>query len=151
MSMVLDRNFQKLIGKAYSQVKWEAFKNEMRVQRQYVHISVKGKTGSDLDMSIGDMVSKIADDTKITDVVGVDSEVGAIFAVGPIFASCVSSTNITVVSLTTGNGRALVSIAKQSDLGVQAHSSLKVESQVGRVVKKTFGMLAFIGQNIEHR
>ena len=28
---------------------------------------------------------------------------------------------------------------------------MKVESQIGRVVKKAFGMLRFIGQNIEYR
>ena len=28
---------------------------------------------------------------------------------------------------------------------------MKVESQVDRVVKKAFGMLGFIGQNIEYR
>ena len=39
----------------------------------------------------------------------------------------------------------------QRDLGVQVHSSLKVESQVDRVVKKAFSMLGFIGQNIEYR
>lgn len=33
----------------------------------------------------------------------------------------------------------------------QVHSSLKVESQVERMVKKAFGMLAFISQGIEYR
>ena len=32
---------------------------------------------------------------------------------------------------------------------MQVHNSLKVE--VDRVVKKTFGMFSFIGQNIEYR
>ena len=49
------------------------------------------------------------------------------------------------------NGRALGRITEQRDLGVHVHSSLKVESQVDRVVKKAFGMLDFIGQNIEYR
>ena len=49
------------------------------------------------------------------------------------------------------NGRALVRVTEQRDLGVQVHSSLKVESQVDRVVKKAFGMLGFIDQNIEYR
>ena len=45
------------------------------------------------------------------------------------------------------NGRALGRVIEQRDLGVQVHSSLKVESQVVRVVKKAFGMFGFIGQN----
>ena len=40
---------------------------------------------------------------------------------------------------------------QNKDLGVQVHSSLKVESQVDRVVKKAFSTLGFIGQNIEYR
>ena len=42
-------------------------------------------------------------------------------------------------------------VIEQRDLGVQIHSSLKVESQVDKVVKKALGMLGFIGQNIEYR
>jgi len=49
------------------------------------------------------------------------------------------------------NGRALGRVIEQSDRGVQVYSSLKVESQVDRVVKKVFGMLSFIDQNIEYR
>ena len=49
------------------------------------------------------------------------------------------------------NGRALRRVTKQRDLGVQVHSSLKVESQVDRVVKKAFGMLGFSGQNVGYR
>ena len=49
------------------------------------------------------------------------------------------------------NGRALGRATEQRDLGVHVHSSLKVESQVDRVVKNAFGMLGFIGQNIEYR
>ena len=49
------------------------------------------------------------------------------------------------------NGRALGRVTEQRDLGVQVDSSLKVESQVDRVVKKAFGMLGFICQNIEYR
>ena len=49
------------------------------------------------------------------------------------------------------NGRVLGRATKERDRGVQVHSSLKVESQVDRVVKKAFGMLDFIGQNIEYR
>ena len=51
---------------------------------------------------------------------------------------------------TSVNGRVLGRVTEQRDLGVQVHSSLKVESQVDRVVK-AFGMLGFIGQNIECR
>ena len=49
------------------------------------------------------------------------------------------------------NGRTLGRVIEQRDLGVQVHSSLKVELQVDRMVKKAFGMLDFIGQNIEYR
>ena len=49
------------------------------------------------------------------------------------------------------NGRALGRVAEQRDLGVHVHSSLKVESQVDKVVKKAFSMLGFISQNIEYR
>eukprot|EP00061_Rhincodon_typus_P014988 g42407.t1 len=46
----------------------------------------------------------------------------------------------------TVNGRTLRSISIQRDLGVQVHSSLKAATQVIKVVKKAYGMLAFIGQ-----
>ena len=49
------------------------------------------------------------------------------------------------------NGGALGRVTEQKDLGVHVHSSLKVESKVDRVVKKAFGILGFIGQNIEYR
>ena len=49
------------------------------------------------------------------------------------------------------NGRALGRVTEQRDLEVQVHSSVKVESQVDRMVKKAFGMLGFMGQNIEYR
>ena len=39
----------------------------------------------------------------------------------------------------------------QRDLGVQIHSSLKVAIQVDKVVKKAYGMLAFIGWWVEYR
>eukprot|EP00061_Rhincodon_typus_P003997 g21512.t1 len=41
-----------------------------------------------------------------------------------------------------------ISSVEQRDLGVQVHSSLKAESQVDRMVKKAFSMLAFIGRGI---
>lgn len=40
---------------------------------------------------------------------------------------------------------------EQADLGMQVHSSLKMVSQIDRVVKKAFDILAFIGQGIEYR
>ena len=46
----------------------------------------------------------------------------------------------------TINGRTIRSIDTQRDLGVQVHRSLKVAAQVERVVKKAYGMLAFIGR-----
>ena len=50
----------------------------------------------------------------------------------------------------SANGRALGRVLEQRDLGVQVHSSLKMESQVDRVVK-AFSMFGFIGQNIDYR
>ena len=49
----------------------------------------------------------------------------------------------------TVNGRTLKSIDRQRDLGVQVHRSLKVATQVEKIVKKAYGMLAFIGQGTE--
>ena len=46
-------------------------------------------------------------------------------------------------------GKPVRSIELQRDLGVQVHKSLKVAVQVESVVKKTYGMLAFIGRGIE--
>eukprot|EP00061_Rhincodon_typus_P011492 g36540.t1 len=51
----------------------------------------------------------------------------------------------------TLNGKILSSFDEQRNLGVQVHRSLKVESQINRVVKTTFGIPAFIGQRIENR
>ena len=51
----------------------------------------------------------------------------------------------------TVNGRTLKSIDRQRDLGVQIHRSLKVAMQVEKVVKKAYGMLAFIGWGIEFK
>ena len=51
----------------------------------------------------------------------------------------------------TVNGRTLKSIDRQRDLGVQVHRSLKVATQVEKVVKKAYGMLAFIGRGIEFK
>jgi len=49
------------------------------------------------------------------------------------------------------NGRTLKSIDRQRDLAVQVHRSLKVATQVEKVVKKAYGMLAFIGWGIEFK
>eukprot|EP00061_Rhincodon_typus_P018572 g47793.t1 len=51
----------------------------------------------------------------------------------------------------TLNAKVPGSVAEQRDLRAQVHSSLKVESQVDKIVKMVFGMLAFIGQCIEYR
>jgi len=51
----------------------------------------------------------------------------------------------------TVNGRSLKSIDKQRDLGVQVCRSLKVSTQVEKVVKKAYGMHAFIGRGIEFK
>lgn len=47
------------------------------------------------------------------------------------------------------NGRVLGSVVEQGDLGVSVHSSLKVVSQVHRVVNMGFCALAFISQGME--
>ena len=44
----------------------------------------------------------------------------------------------------TINGRAIKSIETQRDRGVQFHKSLKVATQVEKMVKKAYGMLPFI-------
>ena len=51
----------------------------------------------------------------------------------------------------TIKGRTLRSIDTQRDLGVQVHKSLKVSVQVGNVMRKAYGMLAFIGRGIEYK
>lgn len=50
----------------------------------------------------------------------------------------------------TVNGKTLNSIDMQRDLGVQFHSSLKLPTQVDRVVKAAYGMIAFIARGTEY-
>jgi len=49
------------------------------------------------------------------------------------------------------NGRTLKSIDRQRDLGVQVHRSLKVATQMEKVVKKAYGMFALIGRGTEFK
>ncbi|XP_059805558.1 uncharacterized protein LOC132380631 [Hypanus sabinus] len=49
------------------------------------------------------------------------------------------------------NGRILGSVEEQRDLGVHVHRSLKVASQVDRVVKKVYRVLTFISQGKEFK
>ncbi|XP_059831389.1 uncharacterized protein LOC132397106 [Hypanus sabinus] len=49
------------------------------------------------------------------------------------------------------NGRILGSVGEQRNLGVHVHRSLEVASQVERVVKKAYGLLAFISRGIEFK
>ena len=49
------------------------------------------------------------------------------------------------------NGRTIRSIDTQRDLFMQVQRSLKVAAQVEKVVKKAYGMLAFIGRGIEYK
>ena len=112
------------------------------------------------------MVSKFADDTKIGGIV--DSEEGYLGLQQDLdqLGQCADEWQMEFnldkcevmhfgrsnqARTYSVNGRALGRVIEQRDLGVQVHSSLKVESQVDRVVKKVFGMLGFIGQNIEYR
>ena len=121
---------------------------------------------NDLDENIEGMVSKFADDTKISGVV--DSEEGYLrlkqdldqqgqwAKVWQMEFNLDKCEKMHFDRLNQGrtysvNGRALGRVTEQRDRGVHVHSSLKVESQVDRVVKKAFGMLGFIGQNIEYR
>ena len=50
----------------------------------------------------------------------------------------------------TVNGRAHRNIIIQRDLSVQIHSSLKVATQVEKVVKKAYGILAFVDWGVEY-
>lgn len=48
------------------------------------------------------------------------------------------------------NGTIIRSIDVQRDLREQVHYSLKIATQVNRVVKKMYNIFAYIGQGIEH-
>eukprot|EP00061_Rhincodon_typus_P006610 g27431.t1 len=49
------------------------------------------------------------------------------------------------------NGRILRNTNIQMDLGVQVHGSLKVATQVAKVIKKGCDMLAFITRGVEYK
>lgn len=49
----------------------------------------------------------------------------------------------------TVNGKTHNSIDVQRDLGVQVQSILKMAAQVDKVLKKTYGTVAFIARGIE--
>lgn len=51
----------------------------------------------------------------------------------------------------TVNGKTLNGINMQRDLGAQIHSSVKMAAHVDRVVKKTYGMHAFIDAGIVYK
>ena len=46
------------------------------------------------------------------------------------------------------NGRTLGSMEDQKDLGVRVHRTLKAAAQVEAVVKKAYGVLAFINRGL---
>ncbi|PLS49478.1 hypothetical protein CYV29_15670, partial [Carnobacterium maltaromaticum] len=121
---------------------------------------------NDLEESIGGLISKFADDTKIGGVADSEGDCQRIqqnidrleswaekwqmeFNQGKCevmhFGRSNSRVNYTV------NGKVLGKIDVQRDLGVQVHCSLKVATQVNRVVKKAYGMLSFIGRGIEYK
>jgi len=121
---------------------------------------------NDLDENLRSMVSTFADDPRIGGIV--DSEEGYrglqrdLTHLGQWADECQMDFNLDKREVThfgrsnrartySVNCRALGRIKKLRDLGVQVHSSLKVESQVDRVVKKEFGILGFPRQNIEYR
>jgi len=121
---------------------------------------------NDLDEGIEGWISKFADDTKVGGVV--DSEEGCYrlqrdldklqswaerwqmeFNVEKCEVMHFGRNNKCVEY--RANGRTLNSVDEQRDLGVYVHRSLKVGSQVDKVVKKAYGVLAFIGRGIEFR
>lgn len=55
------------------------------------------------------------------------------------------------LKITTVNGRGQGIIVEQRDLVIQEYSSLKVATQVDKVVKKTHGMFAFINWGNENK
>ena len=51
----------------------------------------------------------------------------------------------------TVNGRTLRNFQVQRDLGTHFHSPLKVATQVAKVIKKAYDMLAFNSQGIQYK
>jgi len=108
---------------------------------------------NDLDENVGGMVSKFSDDTKIGGIV--DSEEGYLGLqqdldqLGQWANEWQMEFNLDKCEVMhfgrsnqgktySVNGWALGRVKEQRDLGVQVHNSLKVESQVDRVVKKAW-------------
>ena len=121
---------------------------------------------NDLDDGVVNWISKYADDTKVGGVV--DNGVGFQSLQGDLcrleewaerWQMEFNAEKCEVLHFGRNNpnrtyrvnGRALRNAVEQRDLGITVHSSLKVESHVDRVVKKAFGMLAFINQSIEYK
>jgi len=112
------------------------------------------------------LISKFADDTKVSGIVDSDEDRQRIqqdidrlepwaerwqMEFNPDKCKVMHFGRFNVGGKYTVNGRTLKSIDRQRDLGVQVHRSLKVATQVEKVVKKTYGMLAFISQGIEFK
>ena len=121
---------------------------------------------NDLDEGVEGWVSKFADDTKVGGVV--DSEDGCYSLQRDIdrlhswaerWQMEFNAEKCEVIHFGKSNraieyranGRTLGSVDEQRDLGVYVHRSLKVGTQVDKVVKKAYGVLAFIGRGIEFR
>ena len=121
---------------------------------------------NDLDEGVVNWISKYADDTKIGGVVdneedfqSLQSDLGQLEKWAERWQMEFNADKCEVLHLGRTNqnrtymvnGRELKNTVEQRDLGITVHSSLKVESHIDRVVKKAFGMLAFINQSIEYR
>eukprot|EP00061_Rhincodon_typus_P005695 g25524.t1 len=119
-----------------------------------------------LEETIAGLISKFADNTKFGDIVDSDEDCQRIqqdtdqleawaeeCQVEFNLAKCevIHFERSSTVGNYTVNGRTLRSIDLQRDLGVQVHRSLKVAAQVDKVVKRAYGMLAFIGRSIEYK
>ena len=121
---------------------------------------------NDLDDNVQGMVSKFADDTKIGGIVNSEDGVSRLqedidelvrwaskwqMEFNPDKCEVIHFGRNNLESEYVMNGRTLGKTDEQRDLGVKVHKSLKAAGHVDRVVKKAFGMLAFISRGIEYK
>ena len=121
---------------------------------------------NDLEENVAGLISKFADDTKIAGVVVSDEHCQRIqqdidrlenwvekwqMEFNPDKCEVMHFGRSNAEGSHTINGRTIRSIDTQRDLGVLVHRSLQVAAQMEKVVKKAYGMLAFIGRGIEYK